>query len=51
MAEDPANRRRNGEGKLRVVLHVIPMFRPEIVVTPGGPAVTHSSDFSLVRHY
>jgi len=47
-AEDPANRRINGGGKQRYVLTVIPMFRPEIVQTPSGPAVTHSSDFSLV---
>jgi uncharacterized protein (TIGR03437 family) len=24
------------------------MFPPQLVMTPGGPAVTHSSDFSLV---
>ena len=33
---------------MRWVLHVIPMFRPDIVITPVGPAVTHSSDFTLV---
>ena len=48
MTEDPANRRLNGGGKVRWVLHVIPMFRPEVVATAAGPAVTHSSDFSLV---
>ena len=48
ITEDPANRRRNGGGRVRFVLQVIPMFRPEVVSTPGGPAVTHSSDFSLV---
>jgi len=48
MAEDPANRRRNGGGKSSYVLHVIPMSRPEILSTPTGPAVTHSSDFSPV---
>jgi uncharacterized protein (TIGR03437 family) len=48
MAEDPANRRRNGGGKSRFVLHVIPMSPPELVMTAGGPAVTHSGDFSLV---
>lgn len=47
-AEDPANRRRNGGGTLRFVLTVIPLSVPQIVATPGGPAVTHSSDFSLV---
>ncbi|MCC6390531.1 MAG: hypothetical protein IT167_08000 [Bryobacterales bacterium] len=48
MAEDPANRRVNGGGTSQYVLHLIPMWRPEIVTTPGGPAVAHSSDFTLV---
>ena len=48
MAEDPARRRLLGGARLQAVLHVIPMFRPEIVVTSGGPAVTHSSDFTPV---
>jgi uncharacterized protein (TIGR03437 family) len=48
MSEDPSKRRLNGGGKQRWVLHVIPMFRPEIVITPAGPAVAHSSDFSVV---
>ena len=29
-------------------LHVIPMYVPQIVATANGPAVTHSSDFTLV---
>lgn len=48
MAEDPANRRINGGGRARHLLTVIPMSRPEIVTTSSGPAVKHSSDFSLV---
>src|SRR5258708_39936951 len=48
MTEDPSNRRKHGGGTIRYIVHVIPMFRPEVVITPGGPAVTHSSDFSLV---
>lgn len=40
MAEDPANRRVNGGGKIRWVL---------TVSTAAGPAVTHSSDFTLVN--
>ena len=48
MAEDPANRRRHGGGRFRYVLHVLPLARPEIVVTAAGPAVTHSSDFAPV---
>jgi uncharacterized protein (TIGR03437 family) len=47
ITEDPAKRRQNGGGHLASVLYVIPMFRPEIVTTAGGPAITHS-DFSLV---
>jgi hypothetical protein len=49
MAEDPANRRINGGGASQCVLHMIPMLVPQIVTTPGGPAITHSSDFSLVN--
>lgn len=47
-AEDPARRRINGGGRVRFILDVIPMSAPQVVNTPGGPAVTHSSDFSLV---
>ena len=48
ITEDPANRRSNGGGRQRYVLQVIPMSAPQIAATPGGPAVAHSSDFSLV---
>jgi len=47
IAEDPANRRKNGGGSSRFLLTIIPMSVPQVVVTSGGPAVTHSS-FSLV---
>lgn len=47
MSEDPANRRRNGGGIARYALHVIPMARPEVVITPSGPGVFHA-DFSQV---
>jgi uncharacterized protein (TIGR03437 family) len=30
------------------VLHLIPISVPQIASTPTGPAVTHSSDFTLV---
>ena len=46
--EDPANRRLNGGAALPLILHLIPMSRPEIVSTAAGPAVTHSNDFTLV---
>jgi uncharacterized protein (TIGR03437 family) len=48
MTEDPANRRRNGGGSQQWVIHLIPIERPEIVTSPGGPAISHSSDLSLV---
>jgi hypothetical protein len=47
MTEDPANRRRNLGGPNRWVLQVIPMSRPEIVITSAGPAIFHA-DFSPV---
>jgi len=47
ITEDPANRRQNGGGRGSFTFYVVPMFRPEVVNTPNGPAVTHS-DFSLV---
>ena len=47
ITEDPANRRSNGGGRVKFVLQVIPMSRPEIVTTSSGPAVFHS-DFSPV---
>ena len=48
IVEDPANRRRNGGGTVRFLLQVIPMTVPQILLTSSGPAVAHSSDFSLV---
>lgn len=48
ITEDPAMRRQNGGGHLGSLLYVIPMFRPEIITTAGGPSITHSNDFSLV---
>jgi uncharacterized protein (TIGR03437 family) len=48
MAEDPANRRLNGGNPSSYILHIIPLTVPEIVTTANGPAITHSSDFSLV---
>ena len=48
ITEDPANRRRNGGGRARFIVHVIPMFQPAVIVTSGGPAIAHSSDFTLV---
>jgi hypothetical protein len=48
MAEDPANRRINGGTKLQFIIHVIPITAPAIAPTLNGPAVAHSSDFTIV---
>jgi hypothetical protein len=48
IAEDPAYRRVNGGGNLTYLLQLVPMTWPEVVMTPGGPAVYHLSDFSQV---
>src|SRR5579862_5093135 len=48
ITEDPANRRQNKGGHVLTVLYVIPMSWPTVVTTAGGPAIVHSSDFSLV---
>jgi hypothetical protein len=48
IAEDPAMRRQNGGGHIGALLYVTPMSTPDIVITSNGPAVAHSSDFSLV---
>jgi hypothetical protein len=48
MAEDPATRRSNGGGTFEFVLYLVPMSNPTVATTSNGPAVVHSSDFSLV---
>jgi uncharacterized protein (TIGR03437 family) len=47
-SEYPALRRVLGGGIRRFVFHLIPTFRPEVVITTNGPALLHASDFSLV---
>ena len=49
MVEDPANRRTNGGAKRSYVFHLIPLTTPEILLTPAGPAVVHSTDGTLVN--
>src|SRR5947207_2979506 len=41
-------RRINGGAALPLILYLIPMSRPEIVMTSNGPSVAHSNDFTLV---
>jgi hypothetical protein len=47
MVETPANRRINGGGAFRTVIHLLPREMPAVVYTAAGPAVFHS-DFSPV---
>jgi hypothetical protein len=48
MSEDPALRRVLGGGTRRYVFHLIPMFRPEVIMAANGPAIVHANDFSQV---
>jgi uncharacterized protein (TIGR03437 family) len=48
VTEDPANRRSMPGGSLHQSIYVLPMFTPEVVTAPGGPAIVHASDSSLV---
>lgn len=48
ITEDPANRRRNGGGKIRWIAHLLSVSTPVIVTTAAGPAVFHS-DFTPVN--
>jgi uncharacterized protein (TIGR03437 family) len=38
----------DGKGKRHGVLYLIPMTWPQVIATPNGPAVAHSTDGSLV---
>jgi uncharacterized protein (TIGR03437 family) len=48
MAEDPAHRRSLGGGNVRILLRLVPAFRPAILATAGGPAIVHASDYAAV---
>jgi uncharacterized protein (TIGR03437 family) len=47
-AEDPGMRRTNGGGRNGWLIRLYPMFRPAVLITPGGPAIAHSTDFALI---
>jgi hypothetical protein len=48
VTEDPSRRRQKiGPSYQRWILHVIPMVRPEVVITQTGPSILHT-DFSPV---
>jgi hypothetical protein len=49
VAEDPANRRLWGGGKLKLTYYVYPRFRPAVEVIDDHPAVYHA-DFTPVTH-
>lgn len=48
MLEDPAYRRVNKGGTRREIVQLMPLSRPEVVVSSAGPAVLHAADFSPV---
>ena len=48
ITEDPAYRRLNGGGKMTWFFQIIPAETPEVLTVPTGPAIVHSTDFSLV---
>ena len=48
VTEDPANRRLNGGGRTRFLMHVIPLERPDIMRNGNGPSIYHSADALLV---
>jgi len=48
VVEDPARRRILGGGAYRVTFSVVPMFYPEVELSPQGPAIFHGDDFTLV---
>jgi hypothetical protein len=48
VAEDPLKRRERGGDEWGSLCNLIPMYVPEIVTTSNGPAVVHSSDFTVV---
>jgi len=48
ITEDPAYRRINGGGKMTWFFQIIPAETPEVLTVPTGPAIVHSTDFSLV---
>lgn len=48
VTEASANRRLIGGAKRSYILQLLPMQRPEVVLTTNGPAVVHAGDFTLV---
>jgi hypothetical protein len=48
ITEDPSKRRIFGAGGDTLILHIVPMSRPEIEMTASGNAVAHSSDSNPV---
>src|SRR5258706_1702055 len=46
--ENPINRRTFPAGLWKLAVQLIPMRTPQVTPTSNGPAIVHSSDFSLV---
>jgi len=48
ITEDPSLRRVLGGGARRYLFHLLPMFRPDVLLTDKGPAIVHGADSSPV---
>jgi len=48
VTEDPANRRIHGGARFRFAFRLYPKYRPAVDISPTGPAVYHTADFSAV---
>ena len=48
MAEDPANRRTAGGGKVSLVFQLLPEERPQVISLASGPAIVHAGNFQPV---
>ena len=48
ITEDPSNRRKRAGGKGQSVIYLIPVERPEILMTAGVPVVAHASSNEIV---
>jgi uncharacterized protein (TIGR03437 family) len=48
MTEDPSVRRILGGGRSRIILRILPLFRPGVETVNGAPLVYHADDFTLV---
>lgn len=48
VSEDPGSRRSRPGDEWTLRMTIVPLHTPEVITTPNGPAVVHSSDFTPV---